>query len=303
MFTYCSAKPLVAPFAFRFWDPVTDTQVRDDLNVTATPPTPYAQAVQAVRTPSGNYAFHGLPGLHDIEYPKDDHSPRTRRKISLIIRVEDGQRRYLPFAFSFEEEVPLAPGELWNNEIFHGPALASPPGAGLPVIHLFSAPTRPVPPGMAAIRGSLTDHARRKGASHAVLRVSVKGKDWVGMANDRGDAVVCLPFPTPEPAFSSSSPPRPAPLQEWKLSVGIGYSPDSLNYLPAAPPGAESAGAAGWPDLGSILKQQPALIWRDEPPSAGAVFEFTGHLAYGQELVLRTGSGSALLIDAAATSP
>jgi len=255
-----------------------------------------------------------LPGFHDVEYPSNDPAePSKRKRTKLIIEVKDLRQNFLPFAFLFDEEIPLAYQGIYRSGIFDEIYPASPPESWLPVFYLYSAPTRPLVPGMAAVRCSLKEYANNKSASHAFIEVAIKGKKWFGMANQDGNAAVYFPYPAVDNVFYGTSPPLPVSRslmsQKWQVSVGISYSPDSLT-----PPGAASrteSSPAGvdkktLPELGSILRQQRARIWSQDPEStvgATAVFELNEELIYGQELILRTDKKSELFLEIAPTSP
>jgi len=74
---------IVTALGIRFWDALLDAPVRDGLDVTARPLGQRAGGTVAFRTASGIYAFRGLPGLHDVEYPAGDAlaSPLKRRRL------------------------------------------------------------------------------------------------------------------------------------------------------------------------------------------------------------------------------
>jgi hypothetical protein len=220
----------------------------------------------------------------------------------------------LPVAFLFDGEIPVAMNGMYHNPIFDDVYQTSPPKSGLPVLDLYSAPTRPIMPGMAAVRCSLKEATPIKAAAaHAYIKVSIQGKNWFGIADSEGSAAVYFPYPTVDNSFFGSSPPSPASRtlnsQKWQISVSIGYSPESLTTFPAA--SLTESGPAGSdhkapPELGSILGQQRAGIWPNSPeslPGSSPVPELNEELFYGQELVLRTYNTSELLLEIVPTSP
>jgi hypothetical protein len=127
------------------------------------------------------------------------------------------------------------------------------------------------------------------------------------MADGEGNAAVYFPFPTVDNSFSGSSPAppaaRPVNSQTWPLTVRIGYSPDTLTLTPAA---ARNMAEGALPDLGSILRQQPALIRPFDPElpaGANATSELSGEITFGRELILRTATKSELLVQIVPPSP
>jgi hypothetical protein len=244
-----------------------------------------------------------LPGFHAAEYPEDTLStPAERSKMKLVIEVRDTQLRFLPLAFVIDEKFPLEYGGLYRNRIFEELYPADPPGSGT-LIHLFSAPTRPLVPGLAAVRCCLKEVSTGTAAAHACIEVRIQGKKWFGVADSEGNAAVYFPFPTVDNSFSGSSPVPPVNIQKWPLSVRIGYSPDSLTVITPVERGVAEAPP---PDLGSILRQQSALIRPFDPElpaGADSVPELTGEITFGQELILRTDTKSELLLEIVPTSP
>jgi len=310
MFFHCSEKPIVAQLGFRFWDPVRNAQVSDGLEVTARTVNPYSRISQAFQTPSGIYAFHGLPGFHDLEYPSNDLSkPGNQKRTKLIIEVTDLQHRFLPFSFLWDEEIP----SIYTSWQFVDEYPACPPEPALPVLYLYSAQTRPLMPGMAAVRCSLKEYPGKKSAAHAFIEIDIKGKKWLGMADEDGNAAVFFPYPAVDNVFYGTSPPLPVSqpfnCQKWQVAVGISYSPATFTPLPEAGRSESSplgVGNKGLPEFRSILRQQRARIWSHDPESTvgtTAVYELDEELTYGQELVLRTENKSELFLELLPTSP
>ena len=99
---------IFTPLGLRFWDPVTDRQVGNDLVVTARPEEGSGPVMRAFRTASSVYAFQGLAGLREVEYPSE---PRTRfrsppEQRGFIIEITDARKRFLPTLFTVQ--LPLA---------------------------------------------------------------------------------------------------------------------------------------------------------------------------------------------------
>jgi hypothetical protein len=301
MFVNCSEKPIYAQLGFRFWDPVRNVQVTDDFEVTARTVTPSGRVFRAFRTPSGNYAFRGLPGFHDAEYPTKPTDLHAGTRVKLIIEVNDNQQNYLPVSFLFDEKLPLVPRGIYLSRIFDVVYPPQSPDTRSPLFYLYSAPTRNPVPGMAVVRCQLTDYATKKPAAHACIEVGVNGKKWFGLADRNGSAAVYFPYPTAETVVAgATSPPvsasRSLRSQKWSLSIRITYSPDSVS-----PPARETL-----PDLYTVLRQRPAHIWAHDPEETGGAapsFTMEGELAYGHEVVLRSGTKSELYLQSVPTSP
>src|SRR5215813_1826337 len=89
----------VTPFGVRFYDPATASPVTADLVVSHTPP--YGAQITAVRTPSGVYAMHGLPGLVLAERGEGDEAYWSAPPASgtYQIQVYDPGGEFLPVSF------------------------------------------------------------------------------------------------------------------------------------------------------------------------------------------------------------
>lgn len=273
------------PLGIQFWDAASDLPVSDGLLVVAQPVDGDYPPVPARRTPSGVYAFQGLPHLRAVEFPRDDAVASPPESFNYLVTVEDRLERFLPTAFGVN--LPLG-----YRGLFLSVPLSSLPG-GSGRAYLFSAPTRPVPPGMAAIRADLWDHERQIPAAHAALQVELVGVAWTGIASDRGAVLLVLPYPIVE-RLRLGSPPGAGPSgfagQTWPVLVNVRYEPGKLTYPLSTKPDV----AWPWtvtPSLKSILDGQGAAsIWfsATQPP----VFQWTTDLTFGVELVLRTSLAS-----------
>lgn len=281
---------ILTPLGIRFWDPVRDVQVRDSLNVTARPETMDGRVTIAFQTASGVYAFQNLPGLHAVEHPVEDASlgtspPSTKR---FLITVNDQLKRFLPTVFSVD--LPLPYKGIFLHAAFSplgsgSPLFGSPPVNGPPGCYLFSAPTRPVAFGIAALRGHLVEYTpsppTESPAAYAVLAVQVNGsnKTWYGIADHRGSIAVLFPYP---PISSQLGGTAPLPQQRWQITVRVRYCPATLQPLPGTQ----------IPDLRHILAQSPGRIW---PSQAGPpIPAWSTELCFGEELVMRTDDLSTL---------
>lgn len=274
---------IFTPLGIRFWDFAQDRTVDDGLVVSAVSPVPGLDPIAAVRTRSGVYAFQGLPGLHDVEYPNSNSGAVTSppQAIPFVITVTDTLRRYLPQIFTVELPLPYR-GVFLSNEV------TSPPGAAARA-YLFSATSRPVPSGCAAIRAQVWNKGANSPAAYAVLQLMVGGNLWTGIADENGAVAVFFPFP-PLERLSLGSPPGSGQgtiyNTTWPVSVQVRSQASKLIF----PLATRSNLAPFWlttPSLKSIMNDQgSATIWSTEvgPPAA----TFSATLQYDAELVLRT---------------
>ncbi len=277
------APRVFTPLGIQFWDLALDTPVTDGLSVAAQLKDSRHRPVPGFRTVSGVYAFQGLPGLHDVEYPAAETTASSSppKTLSFVITIADRLGRFLPMLFAIDLPLPYR-GLFLSNETGSPAGLES-------RAYLFSAPTRPAGPGMALVRADLWDVDTRKPASFAALRVRVDGRVWTGITDDQGRALIMFPQPLVQP-LGLGSPPGSGQgsvsSMTWPVKVEVQYGPEQLRFPLATTPDVP------WPwnrtpSLKSILDEQPpGLIWVNDagPPVA----EWTGNLAYGEELVLRT---------------
>jgi len=271
------------PLGIRFWDLTLNLPVDDGLAVNLRLANSNAPAVTAVRTRSGVYAFFGLPGLWAAEHPGPAGYGPTRT-FRYIVTVQDLLGRYLPSVLVYTLDQS---GALLVN--------GSPnPTPGARLAHLFSAASRPVPPGVGAVRADLVDHDTGEPAAWAVIQLQIAGQPetWTGIADDAGRLLVLVPYPVVQ-ALQSGSPPGSGQgsvsAQTWPVTIEALYSPDQLSY-PAA-----SFKSTQWPwtDTPSLkdifVNQQAAAIWSDATTS---VAHLAATLQLGVDLVLSTAGGS-----------
>lgn len=262
----------------RFWDPATDRQVSDGLQVSAWPETAPELKVRAFRTASGNFAFQNLPGMRAFEYPTNDEdallfSPPLPRPF--LVEVEDRRGSFMPICFRVE--LPLADGGLYQPT-----PLGSPLGDEPPRFYLFSSPARPAPPGLAAISATLTAPDDQTPAAYALLEVAENGRRWYGLTDTRGCVAILFPYPTFITALGASPPGLPPSQQRWPLTIRARHDPNLIANLEEGQ----------HPTLRQIRNQPDTLLW---PTVAGpAATTLSTELTYGQELILRTGSQSNL---------
>jgi len=275
---------IFTPFGIRFWDSAWDVAVTSGLSVVAWPVGQPSRWRTAVRTRSGIYAFHGLPGMHDVEYPAADQavsSPPVARRF--VVRVEDFDRRFIPVAFQVD---------LPQFGIFPSNAV-TPSGPPLPGFTLYSAPTRNGTAGLAVVRAQLTEDGAGSPAAHALLEVEApQGRIVQGIADERGSAVVAFSVPPFRPGATASPPSTHVGTQSWPVRIRVRYSPHLLAAI---------AGTTV-PDLRSVVAQTPAQV-RPSATSSSFVNELTADLEFGRELVIRTSGLPALTVRAAASPP
>jgi len=263
----------------QFWDMTQNLPIAGGLAVGLRRANSSAPALQAVLTRSGVYAFFGLPGLFAAEHPGPEGlgPPRTFR---YVVTAQDLLGRYLPavLVYTLDQTGALVTTGLQG-------ALRAP---------LFSAVSRPVPPGVGAIRADLLDRDTNKPAEWAVLRVRFTGETetWTGIADANGRALVLVPYPVMR-ILQLGSPPGTEQgnfsAQSWPVSVTVQYSPDQLSYPAAEFPD------AGWPwtstpSLKDVLgQQQPASIWVN---LVTPELELNTNLVFREDLLLASVSGS-----------
>lgn len=278
MFEYLST---VTALGIRFWDPVSDGQVRDNLVVKAYPVLGTGAVKTAFCTASGVYAFQGLPGMRAVEFNEGNGDPR-----SFFIEVTDKLNRYLPTVFQVDLPLNYSGLYLSDDTALPGssPAAPNPPG-----FYLFSAPSRSVTPGLAAIHAALIEKDTGEPAAYAVLEIDVENSGgenmgkWYGISDERGCISVLFPYPDMEVSLSQSSPAGPSiPLdqQEWQLKIQVHYAPDELTY----PTNIDNI-TSDLPLLESILDQSDGGVWTD---SNTFVNQWSTVLTFGEVLILTT---------------
>ena len=271
---------IFTPLGIRFWDPAIDAQIGDGLRVRAWPDGATEPVRDAFRTGSGIYAFRGLSGLRDVEYPSEDGVASPPPALRFVISVEDRLRRFLPAVMRVD--APF-------YGIYPTAGATSPPDDSLPGVYLFSAPWRPAT-ALSSVRADLVRQSTGLPAAHAVLELEIEGSGtWHGIADERGCVAVLFPVP-PFQATLGSSPPGPqAPPheQQWQVTARVLYDPATL----------ETPAGAQQPDLRTILTQAAGAVW---PAAAGLpAAELAATLRFAQDLTLRTAglAETRLLID------
>ena len=289
---------IVTPLGIRFRDIALEAPITHGL-VTFVKSRWSSQPPSRVGTnASGVFGFHGMPGLHDFEYPQELDAPALASPPDarpFVVMVADPLGRFLPAVFGIE--LPLA-------------GLASPPTIDLdpdpaPVLDafLFTAPTRAVTCEFAAVRADLWDLDLQAPAAHARVRVTVGDRSRLGVADERGRLLVLVPSPLLE-RLRLGSPP------------GLGQAPPSSHTVPVTldvwhrpdlprPFDTPDTLPEPWrvlPGLKGILEHQDrALIW--PTPLGPPVLTWTGTGTHGRELIVRTTTQSELWISRGASPP
>lgn len=290
------------PLGIRFWDVALDVPVLRELDVHAwLLDAPFAPT-KAVRSPSGVYVFHRLPARRESEFPGERERPEDLgSQLEYAIIVDDPAGAFLPVAFSVM--LPLG----YRGEFLSVSVTSEPGGAGR--AYLFAAPSRRIPPGLAAIRADVEDADTGEPAAWAVLRATLEGRESTGIADERGRVLLLAPLPTAD-RLGLGSPPGsgqgPLAGKSWPVTLRVEYQPEALRYPLAG--AAELPGSwVARPSLKSILDEQnPALVTTtvgDDP-----VTEWTAELSYGEELLLRSRDAegeplSAIRVHAGASIP
>lgn len=265
---------------FRFVDAATETPVTSDLTVTARPADTGRPVVEAHRTQSGHYAFHHLPDLHALAYPTDPTGPLSPPESHVfLVTVTDRRGRFMPAVRTVTVPVEASPP-------------SSPPEAHpLLDFYLLSAPSRPVPPGLAALYTQVVDVATDAPVPHAVLELAVDGEAVYGVTDRQGSVALLFPYPAVAITLSGSPPSGQSALfeQTWDLPLRVYAQPSALTF-PLGP---------DVPDLASLFAQAPALL-HDHPdasPPNPPTATRTVTVTYGTPSVLRTDGEARLYIE------
>jgi hypothetical protein len=309
------------PLGLRFWDAVTDDQIRAGLRVRTWPEPALRPVVEAFRTRSDVYAFQGLPGLAALERPPANPTglalvpppagspPSPPPAHPFVLEVVDLERRFLPAAIRLNLPLPSRgvfltrpPGSPAGSP--PGSPAGSPPEAPPPGFYLFSSPTRPRGAGVAVVRGELVDAATGVPAAHALVRAAIPGQpDRFGLSDAAGGFALQFPLPPlpgglgrlwESPDGAPSPPGPPVADRTWELALAVAWEPGILAPLPGT----------DLPDLARVLDQLPAeIVLAAGSPPAPPAAEWLGTLRYDGEVVARTAGDSRLLIVPAGSPP
>ncbi|MCG8458736.1 MAG: hypothetical protein MI919_20850, partial [Holophagales bacterium] len=281
--------PTTTILGIRFWDLITDTQVRDGLRVEAWPVPGLRPVRRAARTVADLWAFHGLPGLVGVEHaPKPDRrpapgspppsgSPPAPSRRPFVVRVLDQRRRFVPVAFRVELPLPY-------DGAFLGESVTSPVGETPRGFLLFSGHGRGPVAGHLAVRGELRDVASGEPAGHALIRVDPPGPGPArfGLADGSGRFAVHVPSPWPADSILGGSPPGGSPPSSpagspaapgAEIPLDERAFPFTLRVFrrpggPGADPAARLDGT-DLPDLARLLAQPPAPVYALSPDQGG----------------------------------
>ncbi len=279
---------MVAPLGLRFHDATTGALVGDSLSVWAYPVGRPSAKRPAIANRRGVYVLHHGYGLREREHGDGTRSywdnPDPPNK-DFVIEVTDEQRRFLPFQFT--ASLPFEGIFKWDV------ALDSPLSART-TVPLFSAATRNVVSGMAAIRADLWDTSLDAPAAWAVIEAFTAGKFLGrGVADEAGRIALIFSFPAPL-TFAPASPPGsplgsppvatspPLTEQVWTLELRAFYTPDRPV---ASPPNFIEEAGPPLPDLRFTLSQPAATLWADAELTE--ILQQTD-LRFGRELILKS---------------
>lgn len=270
---------LVSPFGVRFWDAVTNTFIAAGLEVETYPLTNPMARIKGSTNSSNVVIFSKLPGLDQAGAGDDDYWAAVERK-EYVVTVRDTLGRFQPFSF---EAVLPARGlyQLGCLPVESPPG--SPPGAELVGVPLYSTAARQYPAGTAVMHADLVDADTGAPAAWAVLEVRMSGRLLARGLADAGGRIVLI-FHYPEPLqLTGSSPPSTVrmslSMQTWSVELHAFYTPSMLG--------------TDIPDLCRVLNQPPATVWDHMSPPVPLTHVT---VRFGADLVLRSGTDSALLI-------
>jgi hypothetical protein len=276
---------IFTPLGIQFWDLTLNQPIDEGLTVNLRLQNASYPILTAKLTSAGVYAFFGLPGLRAAEYPSSAGFGPSRT-FTYVVTVQDQLGRYLPavLVYTLDQSGALLVNGIPDNT--PGPRLA----------YLFPAPSAVPSPGCAAVSAYLIDQDTNTPAAWALVNIQV-GSDpeiWTGIADDSGRALVLIPYPVAQ-ALQLSSPPGQGQAsindETWPITVQVKYSPDQLSYP------LQGTADLTWPwtdtpNLKDILQnQQLVTIWA---APATPVSQFQATLTLGQNLVLRSSTGSPL---------
>lgn len=301
MFLFSEYRTLFTPLGIRFWDSVLDTQVSDNLEVTAVPLIGDSLPTRAFRTPSGVYAFQGLPQLSDIESFNSDGIPPVdeSEKKTFIIQVSDILNRFLPVVFSVR--LPLSYNGVYLSQ-FSTLQASTPSINSASGFYLFSSPMRSIPPGMAVVRATIVDQNSGQPASFALMEVQIADTSFTayGIAHKNGSIAVIFPYPSVNFPVSTSPQTYSSVMleqQQWELKIRVKYQPSVLNYPKKST----------IPDFKSIIDQSFGTLctqWSEIPAERIYETQSSDVLNYGCECIVKTqNAGKSELRITAGTTP
>ncbi len=277
----------ISPLGIRFRDAATRKTVDDDLVAIVYPAGVRELARTGVINRSGIFVFRDVYGLHDFETGFNDTtgdfagtdafwnptSPPARYDYTLEVR--DPARRFLAFTLPVRLPQRGLLGISFTSPLA-SPLLGQTGGSG-GFVPVFSAPTRTVPEGMAALRAEIVDVGASPGgsrpAAYAVIDAKAGDQPLVtGFADERGRILLPLPYPKPVITLGSMVTGN-VPLEDQSWTVTF-----SVRYRRADP-------VPDLPDLYDVLSQPAVTAWQ----TVALTTPFTqATLAFGRELLVAT---------------
>lgn len=273
-----------SPLGIRFWDPVTDAQITENLVVSAWPIEVPSRKTAASKTMSNNYAFFCLPGLRDLELSTiapEDVSEMDRR--NFIVNVHDNAGRYIDV--SFDVRLPLTYQGILLSENLDSPAKSAPKG-----VYMYSRISRTLPRHFAVVRGQLLDQTNGNPAQFALVKVSTEeGETWFGISDRDGQFLLSLPYPSLSDGFGGSPAGGQVALhhQSWNINVEVCYAPTMQEHLVGT----------DIPNYVSVLGQDVAEIFPFDPDvSSTAIAQLPLVLEFNKAVVTRSEGLSELYV-------
>lgn len=279
---------IVTPLAVRFRDEATLSFVAADLSVVVYPQGVPELATAGAVNRSGLFVFRNLPGLRAVERGGGDADfwAANPPRFPFVLSVRDTSGRFLPYSLAvlLPQRRVLGIGAV--------SPVASPPlaqtGSDTAFLPLFSAASRPLPEGMAALRTELFEIDRP--AAWAVVEATAGDRRTVtGLADAAGRVLLPLPYPKPplllgSPLGSPLGASGPLTQQSWPVAFSVRYR--RRDPVPALP------------DLVDVLTQPTVTAWQE---TSRATSWTSAILRYGSELVLTSrapgaGASSTLLV-------
>lgn len=270
-----------------FWDRLTNHVISEGLQVRAQRLSSdrtrrMSRAVMGRLTPSGTIAFFGL-------VPEEVPSPGTNQQLWetvlaaqwVVIDLVDRLERFLPL--SFVARLPWRGAFRGQGDWLSTSLLRPEPTVNEAIgVQLWSAPTRPIRPGMATIQTQIVvgDGADAPPAAYALVRVQQDSTfDYYGLTDERGTLLLPMPYPAipdPEPADQSYP---PLDQQTFALNLTVYYTA-SRSPLP----GSEVA------NLETLLRQTQVNIAVRRNPDSTLEFRpnLSVNLRFGHSLILGT---------------
>lgn len=285
-----------APVALRFLDLVRGVTVSDGLTVTAQQVGASYPVLMALTSPlSGVYGFRNLPGLRPFEVgdrpasdwcgptsPPGEPSAEELLDVNALRSLIRGDEGAPPPNFLIYMEDRL---ERFVPQLL----MVCLPKEQLIEVPLFSAPARPVPPGLGVVRGELWDRGTNAPASWAMVTASPDGSStYVTVADARGMFTLFIPYASALPPLVGSPPHGGGAIDQltWNLTVQVFYQPSLQRKVPGFDP----------PDTRSILEQGLAQVYDTLSTHAASLAR---SIRLGQDLIIKTDSSSRILVDAA----